>query len=327
MKRTLGLAQAVRLSVFTATLSIGILAGSLQALADSKPFSAIPTFGDSLTDTGNLYRLSGGYPPSPYYDGRFCNGPLWVEYLATDLGMTYGPAENYAVGGATTGNLNYNDGPEREFPGLLNEIDSFVSAGGVIEPERALVIVAAGANDFFVGLKTGESPQSIIADGVNNTVLAVQRLWASGARFIIVMNVPDLGVTPFGLSSGNGASLTQLCAAYNQVLGLALDRLSQAGIPTLRLDAFAVLDRMASKPASYGFTNVTTLLMTAPAGVDPAQFLFWDPVHPTTQAHKVLAAEALQQLMNAFSPSHGKGDPNAKINALHGLVNAEVHKP
>ena len=323
MKRTLGLAQAVRLSVFTATLSIGMLAGSFQVQADSEPFSAIPAFGDSLTDTGNLYRLTGGYPAP----GRFCDGPLWVEYLAADLGMTYIPEDNYAVGGATTGTSNFNDRPGHKFPGVLDEIDSYVSAGGVTEPERALFIVAAGANDFFVAQKTGESPQSIIANGVNNTIVAVQRLRASGACFIMVMNVPDLGVTPFGLSSGSGAALTQLCTVYNQVLGLALNRLAQAGIPTLRLDAFAVLDRMASNPETYGFSNVTVPLTLAPASADPAQFLFWDAVHPTTKAHKVLAAEALQQLVDAFSPSRGKGDPKAKSNSLHGLVNAEVHNP
>lgn len=323
MKRTSRLLQAVQLSVFTATLLIGVLGYGFRAQADSEPFSAIPAFGDSLTDTGNLYLLTGGYPAT----GRFCNGPLWVEYLAADLGMTYRAGDNYAVGGATTGRGNFNDGPGREYPGLQDEIDSYINSDGVTEPERALFLVGAGANDFFNLQKTGESPQSMIANGVNNTVTAVQRLWSSGARFIMVMNVPDLGVTPYALSSGNAALMTQLCAAYNHVLGLVLDQLSQAGVPTLRLDAFAVLDKMASEPATYGFSNVTVPLTMAPAGVDPAQFLFWDGVHPTSGAHKVLAAEAIQQLMNRFSPSQGKGTPEAKINGLHGLVNAQVHNP
>ena len=88
-----------------------------------------------------------------------------------------------------------------------------------------------------------------------------------------------------------GAQLTQLCAAYNQALDQALDRLALAGIPTIRLDAFAVLNRMANEPAIYGFSNVTVPLTLAPSGVDPEQFLFWDPVHPTTGAHEVLAEE------------------------------------
>jgi phospholipase/lecithinase/hemolysin len=325
--KTFVLATKMRLWAFTGVLSIGVLAGGLRAQASSQPFSHIAVCGDSLSDTGNFFRLSGGYPPPPYYAGRFCNGPIWVEYLAAELKMEYQPGDNYAVAGATTGTSNENDGSGYEFPGLLDEIDSFINAGGITEPERALFIVAAGANDFFIGLETGESPQSIIANGVNNTLVAVERLQASGARFIMVMNVPDLGVTPLALASGMGPALTQLTAAYNQVLGLALDRLAQAGLPTMRLDAFAVLDRMAKQPASYGFSNVTVPLKLVPSATNPEQFLFWDEVHPTTQAHQVLAAEGLQQLMNRFSPSNGKGDPNAQSNALNGLVNAEVHHP
>jgi phospholipase/lecithinase/hemolysin len=327
MKRRLNLSNTLRFSALTIMILIGALAGGLRAQANSEPFSHIPIFGDSLSDTGNFYRLSGGYPPSPYYEGRFCNGPIWVEYLAAQLGMDYRPEDNYAVAGANTGTSNHNDGAGHQFPGLLDEVDSFIKAGGVTEPERALFIVGAGANDFFDGLATLESPQSIIANGVNNTVLAIQRLSASGAEFILVMNLPDLGVTPGGVSTGMGAQLTQMCIAYNQVLDLALDRLSAAGIPTLRLDAFAVLDRMALEPATYGFSNVSVPLSLALSAPNPEQFLFWDPVHPTTQAHKVLAAEAMQQLMNTFSPSKGKGDPKSKSNGLHGLVNAEVHNP
>jgi hypothetical protein len=82
---------------------------------------------------------------------------------------------------------------------------------------------------------------------------------------------------------------------------------------------------MASQPADYGFINVTTPYLLAPPGADPDQFLFWDPVHPTTGAHEVLAQEALEQLINAFSPSHGRGNPHARAHALHGLVNACQH--
>ena len=83
---------------------------------------------------------------------------------------------------------------------------------------------------------------------------------------------------------------------------------------------------MANEPAIYGFSNVTVPLTLAPSGVDPEQFLFWDPVHPTTGAHEVLAEEALAQLLATFAPSNGTGSPDAKINALHGLVNAGLQK-
>lgn len=327
MKRTPTFTWTLRCSSLTGFILAGLWFGGLQTYAKSEAFSHIPTLGDSLSDTGNFYRLSGGYPPPPYFDGRFCNGPLWVEYLAAELGMKYNAADNFAVAGATTGTFNSNNGPGTEYPGLLNQVASFIDGGGVTEPERALYVVGAGANDFFVGLQTGASPQSIIANGVNNTLAAVQRLRGAGARFIMVMNVPDLGVTPMALSSGNAELLTQLSAAYNHVLNVALDHLAQAWIPTIRLDAFAVLDKMAMNPEAYGFANVSDQLRLAPSGSSADDYLFWDHVHPTTKAHKILAEEAMTQLMNTFSPSNGRGDPEAGSNGLHGLVNAAIHRP
>ncbi len=328
MKQNLSAFQNVRLSAMAGLVMLSLAAGASRVQADSEPFSHVPVFGDSLSDTGNYYHLSGGSPPPPYAQGRFCNGPLWVEYLAASLRMDYEPADNFAVAGATTGTLNSNDGfAGKEYPGLLDEVAAFLAAAPVSEPERALYVVEAGANDFFVALAAGTSPATLIANGVNNTVTAILQLRGAGARFILVMNVPDLGVTPMaqGLGASGPLMLTQLSAAYNQALDLALDQLAQAGIPTIRLDAFTVLNQMASRPGAYGFTNVTTPYLLAPPGLDPAQFLFWDPVHPTTGAHKVLARQALRQLISYFSPRKGKATPDASANALRGLVGARMH--
>ena len=242
--------------------------------------------------------------------------------------MPYQSGDNFAVAGATTGTLNANDGVAgREYPGLLDEVASFAALSSVSEPGRALYVVEAGANDVSVALATGMSPVAMIANGVNNTVAAIQQLSGSGAQFILVMNLPDVGVTPLarGLGESGPAMLTQLSAAYNQALDQALNQLTQAGIPTIRLNAFAVLDDMVNRPAAYGFTDVTTPCLFAPAGSNPDQFLFWDAWHPTTRAHQVLAKAALEQLISTFSRSHGRGTPDARVNALHGLVNASLH--
>ncbi len=73
--------------------------------AQSATFDSIVAFGDSLSDKGNLYSLTGDtIPPSPpYYQGRFSNGPVWVEDVAKYLGI---PLADYALGGANTDNTN-----------------------------------------------------------------------------------------------------------------------------------------------------------------------------------------------------------------------------
>jgi thermolabile hemolysin len=288
---------------------------------NSQPFSRIFVFGDSLSDTGNLFRLSGGYPPPPYFEGRFSNGRLWVEQLAGALGMEIAAGDNYAVGGATTGFNNSNDGLNGgDYPGLLDEIASFTTTRTAAEAQGALFVVWAGANDFFAALATGQAPAELIGNGVGNTVQAIQQLWQSGARHILVANVPDLGLTPYALGLNIGAPVTQLSAAYNQVLNSALDSLASAGIPTIRVDAFATLRTMVTQPAQFGFTNVTDPLMYV--GGNPAEFLFWDPVHPTTNGHAVFAEAAADSLISYYSPRQGEGTPAARINALNGLVNA-----
>ena len=53
-------------------------------------------------------RTSGAEPASPYVDGEFSNGPVWVQDLAARLGLpaltpSLAGGTDYAFGGATTG--------------------------------------------------------------------------------------------------------------------------------------------------------------------------------------------------------------------------------
>jgi hypothetical protein len=63
--------------------------------------------GDGLSDSGRFGVLTdGAYPPSPpFHDGRWTNGPTWIETLASRLGWNLDPADSLAQGGATTGSI------------------------------------------------------------------------------------------------------------------------------------------------------------------------------------------------------------------------------
>eukprot|EP00124_Ichthyophonus_hoferi_P000388 Ihof_evm27s13 gene=Ihof_evmTU27s13 len=91
--------------LFAACISIIKIHG--QTLVDdpnSPCFSQIFSYGDSLSDTGNAYRLTNRlFPPQPPYNaGRFSDGPVWIEYLSDTLHV---PFTSYAFGGATVNNL------------------------------------------------------------------------------------------------------------------------------------------------------------------------------------------------------------------------------
>ena len=320
--RLLGSGGIATLLPLLFAICAGILA-TAPVWADPTPFSRIIVFGDSLSDTGNFYHMNGGLkPPAPYFNGRFSNGPLWIEYLADDLGMQLLPEDNYAVGGATTGHDNSNDGfAGLTYPGLQDEIAKFLGShqGAAADPD-ALYVVWAGANDFLALLNPAGSSTASLGDGVRNTIQAVLALYSAGARQILVLNVPDLGVTPLGRASGFGEVISQGCAAYNQSLETNLDALAAAGIPTIRVDSFSVLRRMVDFPMSFGFTNVSEPFLAV--GGDPDWFLFWDPVHPTTRGHRVLADEARDELVQYYSPRRGRALPPAVVNSLNGLVHS-----
>ncbi len=253
-------------------------------------YSGIYVFGDSLSDTGNLFSLTGS-PPPPYFEGRFSNGLVWVEYLAQSLEVEEGSLVNFAIGGATTGRDNFNDIPGFvEFPGLLDQIDLFeFGLGGNQADPDALYIVWAGANDFFL-----DGPSwSTIANGVSNTATAVERLHQRGAEHILVVNLPDLGSTPFGLSE-DPFGLSFASAFYNFVLDINLYQLRAGGIKTTRLDVFGLMRKIVARPDRYNFTNVTDPYLLA--GGDPDTFLFWDTVHPTTRGHEIFADAAMKKL-------------------------------
>ncbi|GAB1540507.1 hypothetical protein NUACC21_31760 [Scytonema sp. NUACC21] len=110
-------------------------------------YDEISVFGDSFSDTGNVFNSTAGtIPPSPtYFNGRFSNGPVWVEYLALDLGLTFNPRTNFAVGGATTGFDNIG---QAGLPRLQQELNSFTAANKSAEP-NALYILWAGTNDYL----------------------------------------------------------------------------------------------------------------------------------------------------------------------------------
>ena len=118
-----------RAAAGTATAA-GLLLASSSALAlvaaPPSLFSGLVVFGDSLSDNGNFFAMTGGtFPPAPYYQGRFSNGPVAVERLASRLGQSGAQVKDLAGGGAKTGT-----GGQVAVTGMLSQLASFQAALG-----------------------------------------------------------------------------------------------------------------------------------------------------------------------------------------------------
>jgi phospholipase/lecithinase/hemolysin len=285
----------------------------LKALAVS--FSRMYVFGDSVSDTGNDFKATGGLlPPSPpYFEGRFSNGPIWVDYLAQDLGLNPSPNTNFAFGGATTGSINTT---VPGLPGLQQEINGFTQANPSADA-NGLYIVQAGSNDYLGG---GVTDPTVPLANLSN---AVTSLVGVGARNILVVNLPDLGKLPSANgNSQRSSSLSLLANAHNAGLVQTLDALRpQLGsdVNLLGLDINTLLSSAIANPAEFNFTNVTDACLSVPscASADQNQqnqYLFWDPFHPTTVAHKFIGDLAFS-VVNS-EPSTSVPEPGSALGVL-----------
>jgi phospholipase/lecithinase/hemolysin len=267
-------------------------------------YSQVVAFGDSLSDNGNFFALTGA-PGAPYFNGRFSNGPVWVETLAGSLGVGL---DDRAVGGATTGTVNVNG----VGGGITDQFGAYLA--GTVDT-NALHTVWGGANDFL-SLGPTDDPLVASANAVNNIKAGVGDLLDAGVpgKNILVLNLPDLGKTPRSLASPDGGfGATVLSGIFNGQLAFNLEQeFPGSGIRTL--DVFTLLNDVLGPPAGLGLTNTTESCFVpddpdTPAdefflcdggsgpGMPPTGYAFWDGIHPTNTLHNELAAIAYAQVV------------------------------
>lgn len=293
---------------------LGVSSGALAL-----PYTSLYVFGDSLSDAGNAFVLSGGiWPPSPPYAQRFSNGPTAAEILAGHLGIP-GPyastlgGTNFAVGGATTGILNFNFEVQSPFPlpatlqftGIQAQIGAFL--GTPFNPATSLFIVWGGPNDVFLALATNPTPAGLnqaVTNAVQNLAFDVGALALAGAQHILVPNMPNLGATPFAASVNLVDELMGLSAGFNQGLAQAMALVeAQTGADIVLFDTFVALEQLIANAPQLGFTNTFAPCVFIPAALAAGcpGFLFFDGVHPTTATHSILAVQFLAAISEPSS--------------------------
>jgi phospholipase/lecithinase/hemolysin len=267
-------------------LALCLLAAPLAAQG-APQVTDLVVFGDSLSDDGN-YHASTAFPPPPYWQGRFSDGRVWAEQLANHLGLSADTIQVQAVGFATTADV------------LSAQVLPWLTANGAADPD-ALYTYWAGANDLFGLLSNGGDPQVVIGGAMQNTAGALLALMSSGARRIVVANLPDLSLTPFArdLPAPVQAQILQLTMAYNAALAQTLATLEAAtGADFVEVDAFGLIQAIDLDPWDYGFKHADQRALS-PEGVVARRvqdYLFWDHVHPTTRGHSQVVGLALAQL-------------------------------
>lgn len=309
------------------------LAGAIGAAllfsagANADGFTQVVSFGDSLSDAGNVSTLIGS--PVPL---RFTTNPgtVAVENIASYYGFTLAPSlkggTDYAYGNARAAIVNPITGTPLTVPPTSTQIQSYLaSTGGKADP-NALYTMWIGANDLLAATANPATAQVVVATAATNEVGQIKALQAAGAKTIVVFNLPDVGKTPAALSQGATAAgqITQLTQVYNGILSGGLSSADRGIVP---VDAYAILNEVIASPSTYGFTNVTTPACTTASSLtcspatlrDPnaaATYLFADGIHPTTAAHAILGQYAIS-IITAPQKISLLGEAGLASNAAH----------
>ena len=276
-------------------------------------FSNLIVFGDSLSDTGNVFNATENLiPPSPpYADGRFSNGDLLVDAIADYLELPENESfqsggNNYAFGAAETGSGTSEYGfliPEPiDVPNIGQQIDLYLADRTPTETD--LFFVYGGANDFFSPLLRGETlptPESI----VGNITSHITELAEAGAGTFVVPNLPPLGEIPLFLEQPEAvAILNDATEEFNQLLDTELDATaSELDVEIIEPDVYSITTEIQDNPTDFGLSNTTNAFFDRIEPIsdttdlsltgNPEEFFFWDIIHPTATATEIIAQEAV----------------------------------
>ncbi len=268
-------------------VAVTLVASTAEAYAAAPSYDALYVFGDSYCDVGNLFALTGGAEPAaPYYNGRFSNGPIWLDHVAGFLGL---PLKAYAVGGTdyAFGGAWVTEGQSfTGVPSVPEQVQLYLDAHAGKADPNALYILEGGGNDILDA--TGVSPQVLglqIAEGLAHSERLLRE---AGARHFVIPDLFNVGLLP---AATNVAFAAKASTVTNQSLDalLALEQCLE-GIHILRMNVFSLLNAVETAPTHFGFTNVTDPCLAASAEcADPDHTFFWDTHHPTVFGHAFFA--------------------------------------
>jgi phospholipase/lecithinase/hemolysin len=306
----------VRAAVCAAVIGASFGVAPAASAATFMP-SQFVVFGDSFVDAGSVNRFTNGAlapAEAGFWQGRWSDGPNWVDYLgyanfatttkAFNAGVGPGQlpppfqlgATNFAVGGArgsgddvqVTGTI----------PGLNTQLGLYqlylTQFGLGVDPD-ALYIINFGNNDvnYIQSLAGDPAAQAAVATAyVTNMTNAALGLASAGANHILIAGVPN----PLEVEG------QVLQAALNASLAAQAPTFSFLGADVQQFDYFAFFIALQSDPTQFGlpagldFNSPCLVAQTPSPDIDCRNYLSFDGIHVTTGVQRAISIQVANQL-------------------------------
>ncbi|MEZ8012840.1 MULTISPECIES: SGNH/GDSL hydrolase family protein [Vibrio] len=277
-------------------------------VVQANTINRIVTFGDSLSDTGNLFNGSQWVFPNAnsWFLGHFSNGLVWTEYLAKAKDV---PLYNWAVGGAAGTNQYV------ALTGVYDQVTSYLTYMKIAKnyrPENSLFTLEFGLNDFM-------NYNREVADVKADFSSALIRLTESGANSILLFTLPDATKAPqFKYSTEQEIiKVRGKILEFNQFIKTQAKYYQSMGKNVVLFDASALFASITDNPEQHGFRNASDACLNinrssaadylkshsltndcAAYGSD--SYVFWGVTHSTTATHKYIADHILAYSFSTF---------------------------
>ena len=227
------------------------------------PFNDLIFFGDSLSDSGNLYYRTFGFIPKspPYFAGRFSNGPTWAESVADHYkAQNQMESDNFAVGSASAvfhnpvkGYLPYT---------LTMAVYNYLVRYAWYDKTHTLFTIWIGANDYMKGADDVDDATTAVVNAIGDNI---ETLIGREGKYFLLMNLPDISKTPLGKTSDKAANLSALSEAHNRKLAIKVAELQKKYPETIiRIyDIYSDFEVLTKDPDVYNkkyninLTNIT----------------------------------------------------------------------
>jgi len=277
-----------------------------DSVSQSKKINKMVVFGDSLSDTGNMFNGSQWLFPNrnSWFLGHFSNGFVWTEYLANEKNI---PVYNWAVGGAAGSNKYV------ALTGVKDQVESYLTYRKMAKnykPENTLYAMEFGLNDFMNYDRT-------VSEVKNDFSLALTRLVDSGAKNILLLTLPDATKAP-QFKYSTQAEVLKVRNKINEFNEFV--RIQAKRYPNIKVEIFdanVLFGQITDNPEKFGFVSASEpcldinrssardylmshSLSDACASSGSDKFVFWGVTHPTTAMHKLMAERILETSLKAF---------------------------